>query len=76
VRLDEGAAVRTRTVVAGTDPVAIDQWIVRNLFMTRPGGRRELYDLDDPGSPLSRFLREYRAVHGSGTLDPSLVRVA
>jgi hypothetical protein len=73
VRLDDAAAVHARTVVAGVDPVAIDQWVARHVLMPRSGGRRGLYDLDDPDSPLTRFLREYRAVYGSGTLDPSLV---
>lgn len=75
VRLDAAAAVRTRTVAAGTDPVAVDQWVVRNLLMPRNGARRALYDLDDPDSRLSRFLREYRRVRGEGTLDPALVQV-
>jgi Domain of unknown function (DUF362) len=75
VRLEAASAVRTRTVAAGVDPVAVDQWLVRALLMPRGGGRRGLYDLDDPGSRLSRFLREYRAVLGSGTLDPALVDV-
>jgi hypothetical protein len=75
VRLDAEAAVHAGTVVAGTDPVAIDQWLVRTLLMPRRGGRRRIYDLDDPDSLLSRFLREYRAVYGRGTLDPTLVEV-
>jgi hypothetical protein len=74
-RLEASAAVRAGTVAAGVDPIAVDQWLVRNLLMPRPGGRRELYDLDDPRSPLVKFLREYRAVCGAGTLDPTLVDV-
>ncbi len=76
VRLEGSAAVHANTIVAGADPVAIDQWLVRNLLMPLPGGRRSLYDLDVPDSPLSRFLREYRAVYQGGTLDPALVEVA
>jgi len=75
VRLEEASAVRARTVAAGVDPVAIDQWLVRNVLMPRRGGRHDLYDLDRPDSLLSRFLREYRAVYRGGTLDPELVRV-
>ncbi len=75
IRLEESSAVWARTVVAGTDPVAIDQWLVRNLLMPRRGGRRPLYDLDDPASMVSKFLREYRAVNEGGTLDPRLVEL-
>lgn len=75
VRLEESSAVRARTVAAGIDPVAVDQWLVRSLLMPRSGGRRKLYDLDDPDCLLSKFLREYRSVYGGGTLDPSLVDV-
>jgi hypothetical protein len=33
IRLAEPSAVRTDTVVAGTDPVAIDTWCARHLLM-------------------------------------------
>lgn len=74
-RLEEAAAHRTRTVVAGTDPVAIDAWCVRHLLMPIRGSRAPIYDLDDPEAKVTRFLRYYRQVHGSGTLDERLVTV-
>jgi hypothetical protein len=74
-RLPAAAAHQTRTIVAGQDPVAIDAWLVRNLFMPIGGAQRRLYDLDDPASTASKFLRYFRQVHGSGTLDPALVTV-
>jgi hypothetical protein len=74
-RLAEASAFRTRTVVAGTDPVAIDAWCVRHLLMPLRGARAGLYDLDHPDADVTRFLRYYRQVHGSGTLDERLVTV-
>lgn len=74
-RLEAASAHHTRTVVAGTDPVAIDAWVARNLLMPIGGAARNSYDLDDPGSHLVKFLRYYRQVYGAGTLDPALVTV-
>ena len=69
---------QTRTVVAGTDPVAIDTWCVRNLVM--PLGSKSadpgMTNLDDPDSKVSRFLRYFRQVAGKGTLDLALITVA
>jgi Domain of unknown function (DUF362) len=76
IRLAESAAVRANAVVAGTDPVAIDTWCARNLMTPLDGGRRHLYDLDDPDSRLTRFLRYYRQVRGDGTMDPALIQLA
>jgi hypothetical protein len=66
---------RTQTIVAGTDPVAIDAWCVRNLLAAvAPRARNAaLWNLDDPDSKVSRFLRYFRQVAGRGTLDPALV---
>ena len=75
-RLAEASAFRARTVVAGTDPVAIDTWCVRNLLMPLRGARAATYDLDDPDSRVTRFLRYYRQVFGSGTLDEGLIEVS
>jgi hypothetical protein len=76
IRLAASSAVRANTVVAGTDPVAIDTWCARNLMTPAGGGRRQLYDLDDPDSRLTRFLRYYRQVRGDGTMDPALIQLA
>jgi hypothetical protein len=76
IRLEESSAYRLRTVLAGTDPVAVDAHIARHLLMPLDGGMRHLYDLDNPDSRASRFLRYYRQVYGSGTLDPELIHVA
>lgn len=80
LRLAEAAAHRAGTLVAGTDPVAVDAWAARNVLTPiaeRVGARgRAAFDLRDPDSKLSRFLRDYRAVAGAGTLDEALVTVA
>jgi uncharacterized protein DUF362 len=68
-------AHRTRTVVAGVDPVAVDSWVVRNLLMPIRGLGFAEYDLDSEHSKVTRFLRYYREVYGSGTLDAGLVQV-
>jgi len=67
----------TRTIVAGTDPVAIDAWCVRNLVapLAPKAAEAEMTDLGNPDSKVSRFLRYYRQVAGKGTLDPALVTV-
>jgi Domain of unknown function (DUF362) len=65
----------TKTIVAGTDPVAIDAYCVRNLLMPLGGRNHAEHNLDDPDSKVSCFLRYYREVARAGTLDPSLVAV-
>lgn len=65
----------TRTVVAGTDPVAIDAYCVRNLLMPLGSQNHAEHNLGDPDSKVTRFLRYYREVARSGTLDPALVAV-
>lgn len=68
---------QARTVIAGTDPVAIDAWAVRNLMADVPSANKKaLLDLDDPESMFTKFLRYYREVRGGGTLEPSLIDVA
>ncbi|MBK7534341.1 MAG: DUF362 domain-containing protein [Myxococcales bacterium] len=66
----------TKTIVAGTDPVAIDAYCVRNLLMPLGSKSHAEHNLDDPDSKVSRFLRYYREVARAGTLDPALVTVA
>lgn len=75
IRLEAASAIRTDTVVAGTDPVAMDAWVVRNLLMPQGGRKRALYDLDEPASLASCFLAYYRETLGRGTLDPNLIAV-
>lgn len=66
-----------KTILCGTDPVAIDAWAVRNLMADVPSANKKaLMDLDDPASMFTKFLRYYREVRGGGTLEPSLIEIA
>jgi hypothetical protein len=76
MRQHRACAQPAKTVIAGTDPVAIDAWATRHLLMPRAGRYQEMLDLDDPDSKVSRFLRYFRQTAGRGTLDPALVTVA
>lgn len=76
VRLAAECALHAKTVVAGTDPVAIDAWCARNLLMPAGGQNHAFYDLDSEGSMLTKFLRYFREARGTGTMDPSLLDVA
>jgi hypothetical protein len=76
IRMSESSAFHTKTVVAGVDPVAVDAWCVRNLLMPLGGANRAMLNLDDPDAKVTKFLRYYRQVWGSGTLDDRLVDLA
>lgn len=76
-RHSAASCVNTKTIIAGTDPVAIDTWAVRHLLARTPSiNKKTDLDLDNPDSKVSKFLRYYRQVYGMGTLDPALVEVA
>lgn len=76
IRHCDNTCVRTKTIVAGSDPVAIDTWLARNVMMSVPSAlKKERLDLDNPDSTLTKFLRYYRQVYEKGTLDPSLIQV-
>lgn len=77
IRHAEAAAMQKKTVVAGTDPVAIDTWICRNLMKDVPSRHhRERLDMDNEDAMVVKFLRYYREVRGRGTLDEKLIDVA
>jgi hypothetical protein len=76
IRHSAKTAVRTQTIVAGSDPVAIDTWCVRNLLMKQGGRNAAMFNLDDPDAKVTKFLRYFRQVAGWGTLDPTLIIAA
>lgn len=77
IRHSAETCVQRRTVVAGTDPAAIDTWAARHLMMdTSSGNKPAHFDLDSPEAKLTKFLRYYREVYGKGTIDPDLIDVA
>lgn len=77
IRHAADTCVQRKTIVAGTDPVAIDTWAARNVMADVPSGwKNERLDLDNPNATLTKFLRYYRQVYERGTLDASLIDVA
>jgi hypothetical protein len=75
MRHHAACAVKTGHVVAGTDPVAIDAWCVKNLVAPNAGKYKDMLALANPDSKVSRFLRYFRQAAGWGALDESLVTV-
>jgi len=76
IRHAAGSVANTKTIVAGTDPVAIDTWFVRNVMTTLPSKyKNEFLNLDDEKSKFTKFVRYYRAIRGKGTLDQSFIDV-
>ncbi|MCB1940216.1 MAG: hypothetical protein KDE64_13590, partial [Rhodocyclaceae bacterium] len=75
-RQHRACAHQVGTIIAGTDPVAIDAWATRNLLHPVGGVYQAMLDLDDPDAKVTRFLRYFRQTAGWGTLDPALVTVA
>ncbi|MCA9675654.1 MAG: DUF362 domain-containing protein, partial [Myxococcales bacterium] len=76
MRQHRACAHQVGTIIAGTDPVAIDAWATRNLLHPVGGVYQAMLDLDDPDAKVTRFLRYFRQTAGWGTLDPALVTVA
>ena len=79
-RLEASSAQHANTIIAGSDPVAIDWWGAKNVLTPlaesiNARNRRE-FDVRDPDSKLSRFLRYYREVGRGGTMDDGLITVA
>jgi hypothetical protein len=78
-RLSAAAAHRANTIIAGTDPVAIDWWGAKNVLWPIAdaihGRYRAEFDLRDADSKLSRFLRYHREIYGGGTMDDGLISV-
>ncbi|HTJ40582.1 MAG TPA: DUF362 domain-containing protein [Kofleriaceae bacterium] len=79
VRLEADSAHRAQTIVAGTDPVAIDAYCAKHVLLpiARSIGApaADDLDLDRPDAKTTKFLRYYREVGFTGTLDESLVTI-
>ena len=79
-RIDPDMAARTDTLLASTDPVALDYWAAANLLAkaTREAGADDHFvELNDPShheGPFWRFIEECRRELG-GTTDPALITV-
>jgi len=67
-------ATRTRTILASTDPIALDYYGAKNLVY--PLSRnKEYHDPDNPQSSVWKFLDLALRTCGEGTLDESMMRV-
>jgi hypothetical protein len=77
IRHSAATCVQKKTIICGTDPAAIDTWAVRNLMTDLPSANLKAhFDLDDPESKFTKFLRYYRQVLGGGTIDHALIDVS
>ena len=78
VRHSARSCTQMRTIVAGTNPAAIDTWLARNVMIDVPSAaKRKLFDLDNSDALLTKFLRYYREVRGMGkaTIEAGLIDV-
>jgi hypothetical protein len=73
-RTDRRLAARTRTVVAGTDPVALDYYAAKHILRPLGGPVVELNDPDNAQGPFRRYL-ELCAAQGGGTCDENNMEV-
>lgn len=71
-RTDIAKATRMRTIMAGTDPIALDYYGAK--YIVYPLSRnRDHHDPDNPHSPVRRFLDLALDTLGEGTLDESMM---
>lgn len=79
-RIDTKMATQTDTLLASTDPVALDFWAAKNVLLPATAAAESpgwLLEANDPGPEDSRFrkfLEECRRELG-GTTDPDLMKV-
>jgi hypothetical protein len=73
-RTDVTQATRMKTILAGTDPVALDYYGAKHLVY--PLSRHaEYHDPDNPRSAVARFLRLAQEAWGQGVADEGRMRV-
>ncbi len=68
----EAPLVRTRAVLASTDPVALDYHGTK--YLLHPNSRLSIHDPDDRGSPLHQYLAKCSEL-GGGVLNERLTAV-
>jgi hypothetical protein len=61
-------AIRTKTVLASKDPVALDYYGAKNVLLAQGGPRANYNDPDNTTGPFRRYL-ESCCAEGIGTLD-------
>ncbi len=73
-RTDTSLAARTRTIIAGTDPVALDYYGTKYVLYPLGGPVANLNNPDDKKGPLRKYL-ELCCTQGIGTLDEQKMEI-
>jgi hypothetical protein len=74
LRTDPAKASRVRTIVAGTDPVALDYWGSKHLLY--PLSRnKDFHDPNYPESSVEKFLNLALDTLGEGKLDEKRMEI-
>jgi len=67
-------ASQMKTILAGTDPLALDYYSSKHLVLPL-SKNPQLHDPDNPSSPIRNFLQLGLQTSGEGTLDERLMKV-
>jgi hypothetical protein len=73
-RTDAAKASRLKTVLAGTDPIALDYYGAKHLLYPL-SNNRNLHDPDNPESAFARFLALAQKSYGQGALQEADIRL-
>jgi hypothetical protein len=72
-RTDITKAARARTILASTDPIALDYYGAK--YLVYPLSKEKYHNTDDPKSPVRRFLDLAMKTLSDGTLDEQRMRI-
>jgi hypothetical protein len=72
-RTDPKTATRMRTILASTDPIALDYYGAK--YLVYPLSRKEYHNPDNPKSSIRKFLDLAFLEFGEGTLDERNMKV-
>jgi len=73
-RTDITKATRLRTILASTDPIALDYYGAKYLVYPL-SKNKEYHDPDDPKSPIRKFLDLALKTLGEGTIDEKNMKI-
>ena len=74
-RTDINLAARTKTILASTNPVALDYYGAKYLVLPLGGPDAKYHDPDDSNSPVKKFLKLAVETSGEGTPDEERVKI-
>ena len=74
-RTDISLAARKRTILASTDPVALDYYGAKYLVLPLGGPNVKYHDPDDPSSPIRKFLKLTLKTMGEGNIDENMISI-